>query len=74
MPEPGSIVSISGVEQDVRVEKPSPHSSPRVRAMKFVVVTPGSAAPRALSSQVSTGADDRRRWRKFSSQLLHLPR
>ena len=54
------------VQKDVRVEKI--HSSPRVRAITFAVVSPERAAPRARCNQLSTGAGVARRTRSVSSQ------
>jgi len=54
------------VQQHVRVEKI--HSSPRVRAITFLVVSPGRAAPRAHCNQLSTGGGVARLTRKVSSQ------
>jgi len=54
------------VQQHVRVEKI--HSSPRVRAITFPVVSPGRAAPRAHCNQLSTGGGVARLTRKVSSQ------
>jgi hypothetical protein len=54
------------VQQHVRVEKI--HSSPRVRAITFPVVSPGRAAPRAHFNQLSTGGGVARLTRKVSSQ------
>ena len=44
------------------------HSSPRVRAITFPVVSPGRAAPRAHCNQLSTGGGVARLTRKVSSQ------
>jgi len=54
------------VQQHVRVKKI--HSSPRVRAITFPVVSPGRAAPRARFNQLSTGGGVARLTRKVSSQ------
>jgi hypothetical protein len=54
------------VQQHVRVEKI--HSSPRVRAITFPVVSPGRATPRAHCNQLSTGGGVARLTRKVSSQ------
>jgi hypothetical protein len=54
------------VQQHVRIEKI--HSSPRVRAITFPVVSPGRAAPRADCNQLSTGGGVARLTRNVSSQ------
>jgi hypothetical protein len=54
------------VQQHVRIEKI--HSSPRVRAITFPVVSPGRATPRADCSQLSTGGGVARLTRNVSSQ------
>ena len=59
-------VSSRDVQQYVRVKKI--HSSPRVSAMIFPVVSPGRAAPRAHCSQLSTGGGVARLTRNVSSQ------
>ena len=54
------------VQQHVGIEKF--HSSPRVRAITFAVVSPERAAPRARCSQLSTGGGVPRLTRSVSSQ------
>jgi hypothetical protein len=54
------------------LQKPA-HSSSRVRAMTLAVVSPGSAAPRARCSQLSTGRGVARFTRSVSSQPVPPP-